>query len=140
MTFRKRMLVLSIIDSLLLLGSWMFALYLIYGELLPQSLSVTDVAVAGLFIITSYFFLVISKSYKTLWKYAGVHELIRVFKAVAAAVILYAAELLLFMREIDDCVKKAHESNRLRLPSSDQPRGITTRRLSLDLPENRRLL
>lgn len=99
MTFRKRMLVLSIIDSLLLLGSWMFAFYLIYGELLPQSLSVTDVAVAGLFIITSYFFLVISKSYKTLWKYAGVHELIRVFKSVAAAVILYAAELLLFTDE-----------------------------------------
>ncbi|OME77961.1 hypothetical protein BK120_25020 [Paenibacillus sp. FSL A5-0031] len=36
MTFSKRMLVLSIIDSLLLLGSWMFAFYLIYGELLPQ--------------------------------------------------------------------------------------------------------
>lgn len=44
MTFRKRMLVLSIIDSLLLLGSWMFAFYLIYGELLPQLSEITYLA------------------------------------------------------------------------------------------------
>jgi len=99
MTYRKRMIVLSIVDNLLLLGSWMYAFYLIYGELLPQSLSISDIVYAGLFIATSYSFLVISKSYKTMWTYAGVHEIIRVFKSVAAAIILYAAEWVLFSND-----------------------------------------
>ncbi|WP_162341520.1 polysaccharide biosynthesis protein [Paenibacillus paridis] len=96
MTYRRRMLVLSIIDNMLLVGSWLYAFFLIYDGLPLWSLNAVDYVLAGSFIAMSYFFLVVSKSYKTLWKYAGILELLGVLKSITLSTALYAVLLVFF--------------------------------------------
>lgn len=99
MMYRSRMLVLSIIDNMLLLVSWIGSFILINAGISPLSLPFADYVFAGLFIIMGYLFLTYSKSYKTLWKYSGVQELIKVVQSITLSSIIYAALVTLLSND-----------------------------------------
>lgn len=89
MTYQKRLSLLVLLDSLIVLTS----VYLCYWFLYPtQTLKLpTLVFVSSLTLLCCHhFFASIYKLYKKAWEYASIGELLSIFKAVTLSIIVTA--------------------------------------------------
>lgn len=90
-----RILLLSFIDIILLSVTCFLSLLVIQGEEIRFSLLI--MSSLFIYIFTCYFFLLILKTYRTLWRYAGVREILTVVNSLIIANLLYSVYFLFFL-------------------------------------------
>jgi len=95
--YRLRIIVLSFIDIILLSLTGFLALLVVQGgEIRFSFLIMSSLFV---YIFTCYFFLLISKAYRTLWRYAGLREILNVVYSLSIANLLYLIYFFVFLNK-----------------------------------------
>ncbi|MFB5285000.1 polysaccharide biosynthesis protein [Peribacillus sp. Hz7] len=93
--YHLRIILLSFIDIILLSVTCFLSLLVIQGEEIRFSLLI--MSSLFIYIFTCYFFLLIWKTYRTLWRYAGVREILTVVNSLIIANLLYLIYYLFFL-------------------------------------------
>ncbi|MEH6944418.1 polysaccharide biosynthesis protein [Bacillus sp. JJ722] len=99
MVYRKRLIILAILDSLIVLS----AIYISYLIIVPnvQIFKLTTLLVSSIsLLISHHIFAHFYKLYKKAWEYASIGELISIVKAVTFSIIVAAIVQLLIFQDI----------------------------------------
>jgi len=95
--YRLRIILLSVIDMILLSIAYSLSLLVVQeGEIRFNFLIMSSLFI---YIFTCYLFLLISKSYRTLWRYAGLRDILTVVYALSIANLLYLIYFFVFLNQ-----------------------------------------
>jgi len=95
--YRLRIILLSVIDMILLSIAYSLSLLVVQGgEIRFSFLIMSSLFV---YIFTCYFFLLISKTYRILWRYAGLREILNVVYSLSIANLLYLIYFFVFLNK-----------------------------------------
>ncbi|WP_040978339.1 polysaccharide biosynthesis protein [Oceanobacillus jeddahense] len=87
MTYKKRLALLILLDSLIVTSSVFIAFWMVYPSY-PDSLLVDELWISAIaFLIFHHIFAFIFKLYNKVWSYASIRELIAIVKAVTLTII-----------------------------------------------------
>jgi FlaA1/EpsC-like NDP-sugar epimerase len=97
MSYQKRVLLLALIDSIILLSS----ICLSYLILIPNERPILAVAASSMvLLLCHHFFANRYKLYKRVWQYASIGELIYIFKGVTYSILITAAVQLVMVQDV----------------------------------------
>lgn len=89
MKYKRRILLLSVMDMMLLLISSLCSLIISNNGLKTEHLSLNTVLSVVGFIVINSISLLLYKSYKTLWRYSGLQELVRVCQSITLSTVIF---------------------------------------------------
>ncbi|MEY9870522.1 FlaA1/EpsC-like NDP-sugar epimerase [Peribacillus sp. B2I2] len=92
-----RITLLSLIDMIILSGTFLLSFFFVQGEKIGFTSFSFHTISMFVYVVTCYFFLLTSKSYKTLWRYSGLREILTVVKSLIIANLLYFIYYLFFL-------------------------------------------
>jgi len=95
--YRLRIILLSVIDMILLSIAYSLSLLVVQGGEIRFNFLITSSLF--IYIFTCYLFLLISKSYRTLWRYAGLRDILTVVYALSIANLLYLIYFFVFLNQ-----------------------------------------
>ncbi|SFI28597.1 MULTISPECIES: nucleoside-diphosphate sugar epimerase/dehydratase [unclassified Bacillus (in: firmicutes)] len=88
MTYRQRLSLLLLMDSLIVLGAIYFSYFFVNGSF--RVITLTSVISSITLLLSHHFFAFLYKLYKKAWEYASIGELLIIFKAITLTIVTTA--------------------------------------------------
>lgn len=94
-----RITLLSLIDMFILSATFLLSFFFVQGGKIGFTSFSFHTISLFVYVSTCYFFLLTSRSYKTLWRYSGLREIITVVQSLTIANVLYFIYFLFFLNK-----------------------------------------
>ncbi|MGG2014567.1 polysaccharide biosynthesis protein [Bacillus sp. S10(2024)] len=98
MTYRQRLSLLLLMDSLIVLSAIYFSYFIVNGSI--RVITLTSVISSITLLFSHHFFAFIYKLYKKAWEYASIGELLIIFKAITFSVVTTALVQKVVIHEV----------------------------------------
>ncbi|MDC2864556.1 polysaccharide biosynthesis protein [Bacillus sp. BP-3] len=98
MTYRQRLSLLLLMDSLIVLSAIYFSYFIVNGSI--RVITLTSVISSITLLFSHHFFAFIYKLYKKAWEYASIGELLIIFKAITLSVVTTALVQKVVIHEV----------------------------------------
>ncbi|MEI4801753.1 nucleoside-diphosphate sugar epimerase/dehydratase [Bacillus sp. FJAT-51639] len=98
MTYRQRLSLLLLMDSLIVLGAIYFSYFFVNGSF--RVITLTSVISSITLLLSHHFFAFLYKLYKKAWEYASIGELLIIFKAITLTIVTTAFVQKIVIHEV----------------------------------------
>lgn len=98
MTYRQRLSLLLLVDSLIVLSAIFFSYFLVNASF--HVITLSSVISSITLLLSHHFFAFIYKLYKKAWEYASIGELLIIFKAITFSIVITAIVQEIFLKGI----------------------------------------
>jgi len=98
MTYRQRLSLFILVDTVIVIAAVFFSRFLVNGTI--KVITLPMVITASAILLSHYLFSYKYKLYKKAWEYASIGELLMILKVVSSSIIIAAIFQLIFLQEV----------------------------------------